>query len=198
MNLATIIKKLKKQDQHAFKELVFTYTGKLMVVAKIYTANTEDAKDALQDAFVKIFQNIHIYDEARAGAFLAWMRKIVMNEALKKYRLKSYKMESLSLDQTPEPSIDPISFDNFEKEELLEAIHSLPLRYKQVTCLFALEGYSHKEIAELLNIEPSSSRAAYSRAKNILRQKMNPVTSAEKTNKTTISNFITSNIKQCI
>lgn len=174
MNIATTIEKLKKGDQNAFKELVYTYTGKLMVVAKIYTRNYEDAKDVLQDGFILIFQNVKSFKYLEEAAFLAWMRKIVMNEALKKYRRKQYKMEAYNLEFVEEPSIEPTLFDNFEKEELIREIHSLPLRYKQVVCLFAIEGYSHKEIGALLDIESSSSRAAYSRAKTMLQKKMNP------------------------
>ena len=168
MKLATTIKMLKKGDQAAFRELVFTYTGKLMVVAKIYTENIQDAQDSLQDGFIKIFQNISKFDSNQASSFLPWMRKIVMNEALSRYRKKSYKMEGFSLDIAREPSVDPICFKNFEKEDLLKAIQNLPLRSKQVVCLFALEGYSHKEISVMLNIESSTSRALYSRAKVML------------------------------
>ncbi|MEM9546250.1 MAG: sigma-70 family RNA polymerase sigma factor [Bacteroidota bacterium] len=176
MEITTIIKKLKTGDQDAFRELVFRYTGRLMSVAKIYTRNYEDAKDALQDGFLIIYQNIGSFNYEEETSFLAWMRKIVMNASLKKYRKKQFQMETYTLEFVEEPSIEPESFDKFDKEDLILEIHSLPLRYKQVVCLFAIEGYSHQEIGEMLGIESSSSRSTYSRAKVLLQKKLNPRT----------------------
>ena len=175
MNLATVIQKLKKGDHDAFKELVYKHTPKLMTVARIYTRNAEDAKDVLQDAFISIYQHIDQFKGNEEVALLAWMKKIVMNAGLAKYKKMSYTKENFSLDNVLEKSVEPLALANFDADELMKAIYNLPLKYKQVLGLFAIEGYSHKEIAEMLNIQTSTSRSTYSRAKVMLQNSIKPI-----------------------
>lgn len=174
MNLATVIAKLKKGNHDTFKELVYTYTPKLMTVARIYTRNAEDAKDVLQDAFISIYQHIGQFQGNEEKALLAWMKKIVMNAGLAKYKKMSYTKEGYSLDNVLEKSVEPLALANFDAEELMKAIYSLPLKYKRVIGLYAIEGYSHKEIANILNIQTSTSRSTYSRAKALLQKSIRP------------------------
>ena len=169
MNLAAVIIQLKQGDHQAFKKLVYDYSGKLMTVARLYTINSEDAKDVLQDAFILIYQNIGKFKGIEEKALLAWMKKIVMNAALGKYKRMRYKRESNTLDIVPEQNIDPDVYQSFEREDLMKMIYKLPVRYKQVVGLYAIEGYSHREIGEMLGIDASTSRSAYSRAKKILK-----------------------------
>lgn len=170
MDIATIIAKIKEGDHAAFKQLVYLYTGKLMVVAKIYTRNEEDAKDVLQDSFILIYQNIDQFKDGHPKAFLAWMKKIVLNSALSKYKRKRYELERYNLDEQDEKGVAPLVIQNLENQDLLSAIYQLPLKYKQVIGMYAIEGYSHKEIADLLGIADSSSRSMYTRAKQLLKK----------------------------
>ncbi len=174
LNLATVIANLKKGNHDTFRELVYTHTSKLMTVARIYTRNTEDAKDVLQDAFISIYQHIDQFKGNEEKALLAWMKKIVMNAGLAKYKKMSYTKEAYSLDHVLEKSVEPLVLANFDAEELMDAIYNLPLKYKQVLGLYAIEGYSHKEIADILNIETSTSRSTYSRAKVMLQKSIQP------------------------
>ncbi len=174
MNLATVIVKLKNGNQDAFKELVYTHTPKLMTVARIYTRNAEDAKDVLQDAFISIYQHIDQFQGNEEKALLAWMKRIVINAGLAKYKKMSYTMEGYSLDNVLEKSVEPVALANFDTEELMKTIYSLPLKYKRVIGLYAIEGYSHKEIADMLNIQTSTSRSTYSRAKVLLQKSIRP------------------------
>lgn len=174
MNLATVIAKLKQGNHDTFRELVYTHTPKLMTVARIYTRNAEDAKDVLQDAFISIFQKIEQFEGDSESSLLAWMKKIVMNAGLAKYKKMSYTKEIFSLDNVLEKSVEPLVLSNFDAEELMKSIYALPLKYKQVIGLYAIEGYSHKEIAEMLNIKPSTSRSTYSRAKVLLQKSIKP------------------------
>lgn len=174
MNLATVISQLKQGNHKTFKELVYKHTPKLMTVARIYTRNSEDAKDVLQDSFISIYQHINQFNGSEEKALLAWMKKIVMNAGLAKYKKMSYTKEAFSLDNVIEKSVEPVVLANFDAEELMNSIYSLPLKYKQVLALYAIEGYSHKEVAELLNIEVSTSRSIYSRAKVMLQKSIKP------------------------
>jgi len=174
LNLATVIRKLKKGNHNSFKELVYTHTPKLMTVARIYTLNSEDAKDVLQDAFISIYQHVAKFKGEDEKAFVGWMKKIVRNAAISKYRKMSYKKEDYCLEQISESSVEPIVLANFDKQELMDAIFSLPLKYKQIIGLYAIEGYSHKEIANILNIKEGTSRSTFSRAKVMLLKSINP------------------------
>ena len=174
MNLATVIAKLKNDNHDTFRELVYTYTPKLMTVARIYTRNAEDAKDVLQDAFISIYQHIDQFHGTEEKALLAWMKKIVMNAGLAKYKKMSYTKEGYSLENVLEKTVEPLALANFDAEELIKVIYSLPLKYKRVIGLYAIEGYSHKEIANMLNIQTSTSRSTYSRAKALLQKSIRP------------------------
>jgi len=96
------------------------------------------------------------------------------NAGLAKYKKMSYTKEIFSLDNVLEKSVEPLVLSNFDAEELMKSIYALPLKYKQVIGLYAIEGYSHKEIAEMLNIKPSTSRSTYSRAKVLLQKSIKP------------------------
>ena len=170
MNLATVISNLKKGNHESFRELVYTYTPRLMTVARIYTRNSEDAKDVLQDAFISIYQHIDQFNGNEEKALLAWMKKIVRNAGLAKYKKMSYTKEAYSLDGVLEKSVEPIVLANFETEELMKAIFRLPLKYKQVLGLYAIDGYSHKEIAEKLGISIGTSKSNLAKAKMRLRK----------------------------
>ncbi len=174
LNLATVIAKLKKGNHDTFRELVYTHTPKLMTVARIYTRNNEDAKDILQDAFISIYQHIDQFKGSEEKALIGWMKKIVRNAGLAKYKKMSYTKEAHSLDNVLEKSVEPLVLANFDAEELMKAIYKLPLKYKQVLGLYAIDGYSHKEIAEMLNIQTSTSRSTYSRAKVLLQKSIIP------------------------
>ena len=174
MNIAIVIKKLKKGDHGTFKDVVYHYSGILMTVAKIYTHNMADAEDVLQDAFIAVYRNIHQFTGHEEKAFVAWMKKIVANAALTKYKKKYYKNEKYTLDNIAPQIQEPIVLKQYEHEELMNAIYDLPLKYRRIVGLYAINGYSHNEIAELLSIKPSSSRSIYSRATTMLYKVLSP------------------------
>ncbi|MEM9545665.1 MAG: RNA polymerase sigma factor [Bacteroidota bacterium] len=173
-NIATVLRYLQKGDQDTFKEVVYHYSGILMTVAKIYTRNKEDAEDVLQDAFISIYRNAQNFTGSEEKAFIAWMKKIVTNVALSKYRKMHYSKETYTLDTISPQFEEPLVLKQYEYEELMNAIYNLPLKYKRVVGLFALNGYSHKEIAEMLDIKPNTSRSLYSRATTMLYKALSP------------------------
>lgn len=175
MNIAAVLKSLQSGNKDTFKDVVYCYSGTLMTVAKIYTRNKADAEDVLQDAFIAIYRNIQSFNGKEEKAFLGWMKKIVTNEALSKYRKMRYTNEKYVLENIAPQSEEPTVLKQYEYEELMAAIYNLPLKYKQVVGLYAIDGYSHKEIAELLNIQPGSSRSIYSRATSMLYQVLSPL-----------------------
>lgn len=174
MNLAIVIEKLKKGDHQTFKDVVYRYSGILMTVAKIYTRNRADAEDVLQDSFISVYRSIHQFVGNEEKAFVGWMKKIVTNTAIAKYKKKHYSNEKYTLEAIAPQSQSPLVLKQYEYEELMNAIYELPLKYRRVVGLYAISGYSHKEIAELLHIKSSSSRSIYSRATSMLYKKLSP------------------------
>jgi len=132
-----------------------------------YAKDTDQAYDFLQEGFIKVFTQIHTFQNK--GSFEGWIRRIMVHTSIN--FLKKYKKFTESLDLTSaenlevkEESIASI----MQSKQVVECIRQLPIGYKTVLNLFAIEGYSHREISILLDIEESTSRSQYTRAKNML------------------------------
>src|SRR5206468_11934697 len=151
----------------AQKELYQKYSPKMLVVCYRYAHNREDAEDMLQEGFIKVFSQIHTFESR--GALEGWIRRIIVHTCIN--NLKKNKRFNESVDiiyansvQIREESIPSI----IQAKEVVECIRMLPIGYKTVLNLYAIEGFSHKEIAIMLDIEESTSRSQYTRAKAML------------------------------
>lgn len=173
LNTDEIIEGCKQGKQLAQSELFRLYAPKLLGVCYRYAGSRETAEDLLQDTFVKIFKNIQSY--RGDGSFEGWMRMIAVNTCLSWIRKNknlareielSHKHEKF-LDEPEEQEAYPISTD-----ELMKHISTLPDGYRVVLNLFAIEGFSHKQIGEQLGISESTSRSQYARAKSVLTKKI--------------------------
>ena len=170
-DLATVIEGMKRKDHKAFQIMVNHYSARLMTVAKIYAKNTYDAEDILQDAFITVFMKISRFQLVEEKMFYAWTKRIVVNTALAKYRRKYFTHEkflALPMDVVGASEIDK----QHESDAILSYIYDLPLKYREVIGLYALEGFSHKEIADKLKIKESTSRSIYSRGTTKLKKMM--------------------------
>lgn len=168
MSLDQLIEKCKKNDTKAQGELYKLFSSKLFSICLKYSRNTVEAEDNLQDAFVTIFKKISQYKNK--GAFEGWIKRITINTALVRYRSKgvfNIVNENEIEDQAVEIEDEDISIDY-----LLHIIQELPDRYRLVFNLYVLDGYSHKEIANLLHITTGTSKSNLSRARHILKHKI--------------------------
>jgi len=161
------------EDRGSQEELFRRYAGKMLAVCIRYTRHRMEAEDVLQDAFIKVFDNLEKYEFK--GSFEGWIRRIVVNTALKKQTRKSYKNELYGVDYVPEGSQHPRAIASLNADYLLELIQELPMGYKTVFNLYAIEGYSHKEIAEALGIGESTSRSQLAKARAILQTRIAPL-----------------------
>lgn len=168
MPLNQLIQRCKKQDIKAQEQLYRLYSRTLFAVSLKYSANRQQAEDNLQDAFMMIFKKIGQYKDS--GSFEGWLKRIVINTALQKYR-KQAVFEIIREDQIREPEIE-IDEDAVSVDYLLSLIHQLPQRYRQVFNLYVLDGFSHREVAQMLNISLGTSKSNLSRARIILRNKL--------------------------
>jgi RNA polymerase sigma-70 factor (ECF subfamily) len=159
------------QNNAAMQKMLYDkYAAKLFGIALRYAHSQEDAKDILQDGFVKVYKNLSKYKGT--GSFEGWMRRIMVNTAIEHYRKKNHTYE---IQESHEESItdrDLTALDKLAAEEILNMIKALPNGYKTVFNLFAIEGFSHKEIADMLNISEGTSKSQYARAKALLQEKI--------------------------
>ncbi len=156
-----------QNDGVAQRELYSKYSPKMLSVCYRFAHNREDAEDMLQEGFIKVFSQIHTFQNK--GAFEGWVRRIIVHTCIN--HLKKNKKFNESVDiihatgiQIREDSVPSI----VQAKQIVECIRILPLGYRTVLNLYAIEGYSHKEIAEMLDVEESTSRSQYTRAKQML------------------------------
>jgi RNA polymerase sigma-70 factor (ECF subfamily) len=145
-----------------------------------YSGNDEEARDVLQEGFIKIYENLVHYKYE--GSFDGWVRRIMVNTALEKYRSKHNLYRVDDIDQIPEPNAEPDNEDyaGLEARDLMEIIRELPPRYRIVFNLFAIEGYSHKEISDMMSISEGTSKSNLSRARVILQRRVGSYTGLKK------------------
>ena len=156
-----------REDRATQRALFNRYAGKMMTVCLRYARHRMEAEDLLQDAFIKVFDNIHSFEGK--GSFEGWIRRIVVNTALKNVSRHSFQKEGIGLEGISESSEDPSVFSQLSEQELLKLISSLPKGYRICFNLYVIEGFSHREIGEMLHIEESTSRSQLVKARNMLQ-----------------------------
>lgn len=167
-----LIEGCKKGKREAQKKLYDTYSRRMMGVCLRYVNDRETARDLLQDGFVKIFTGMDSY--SGIGSFEGWMRKIFVNCALEYLRKTDVLREAAELENVPElVQPDSSALSDMSAMELMQLVDGLPTGFRTVFNLFAIEGYSHKEISDMLNITESTSRSQFTRAKQMLQRKIN-------------------------
>ncbi len=170
MHINDVIQGCLAGESTSQKELFERLSGKMMAVCLRYSRDKAEAEDLLQESFIKIFTNLASYKND--GPIEMWVRRIVINTSIKRYHKLSYKNESPSSDEMPEKEQSISAYDEIVYEELLKMVEELPDGYRIVFNLYAIEGYSHKEIADLLNIKEATSRSQLVKARMVLQQKI--------------------------
>ena len=167
MTEEAILKGCLNNEATAQRELYNRYSSKMLAVCYRYAHNREDAEDMLQEGFIKVFLQMHTFENR--GAFEGWVRRIIVHTCIN--ILKKNKKFNESVDiihatgvQVREDSVPAI----IQAKQVVECIRMLPIGYRTVLNLYAVEGYSHREIANLLDIEESTSRSQFTRAKAML------------------------------
>ena len=172
-NLEEIIKGCVAGKEEAQSALYKKFSAKMYAVCLRYSGNEEDAKDILQEGFIKVFQKIKQYKGT--GSFEGWIRRIIVNTALLKYRDKHFLHTIADDEKSVAHEYGENILDSLSVQDLLSMVKELSPQYRTVFNLFAIEGYSHKEISELLNISEGTSKSNLARARGILQQKIKKV-----------------------
>lgn len=169
-----LLKACMHNDCRAQRELYNRYVQRMMSIAIRYVGDPDVAKDVVQEAFIKIFTSLGQF--SAKGSFDGWLRRIVVNSALEYIRANNIFFESIDSSEVVHiPAVDESALEHIAAEDLLRIIASLPTGYRTVFNMYAVEGYSHKEIAMQLGINESSSRSQYLRAKALIQKKLSEI-----------------------
>jgi len=168
LSLEKLILDCQKNNIMAQEQLYKLFASKLFTVCLKYSRNRDDAQDNLQDGFILIFQKIGQYQFK--GSFEGWAKRVMVNNVLQKYRSESV-LELVNENISDDTELD-LDDDSISMDYLVKIIQELPDRYRLVFNLYVMDGYSHKEIAEMLNITDGTSKSNLARARMILKEKI--------------------------
>ena len=166
-----IIKGCCQKEPVAQRLLYEMFSTRMFGVCLRYTGSREDAQDVLHEGFLKIYEKIEQFEFR--GSFEGWIRRIMVNTALEKFRNQNKLVLSQETIEEFEKSENTDMTDNITVKELLGMIKELSPQYRVVFNLYAIEGYSHKEISKMLGITEGTSKSNLSRARSILQEKVN-------------------------
>ncbi len=165
-----LVKKCLEKDPLAQKHLFDSFSRKMMGVCLRYTKDAEEAQDVLQIGFVKVFEKLHLFNNE--GSLEGWIRKVLVNCALDQIRKNKKFDDNVDLSKVDfqMASENENVLEHLSANDLLKIIQEMPTGFRTVFNLYAIEGYSHQEIADQLNISINTSKSQYSRARVYLQK----------------------------
>ena len=171
MDDTTLVIECVKGNVRAQQKLFDKFARKMLGVCLRYSKNTEQAEDVLQDGFVKVYSKLK--DFKMEGSLEGWIRRIMVNTALDQIRKNGKLLGDTNIDDVGyKIENNAFVFEGLVAEDLMKLIQSMPTGYKVVFNMFAIEGYTHFEIAKTLGISENTSKSQYSRARAYLREKL--------------------------
>ena len=169
MTEEAILKGCLNNEAAAQRELYNRYSPKMLAVCYRFAHNREDAEDMLQEGFIKIFSQMHTF--GNRGAFEGWIRRIIVHTCINILKKNKKFNESVDIIHATGAMVREESVPSIvQAKQIVECIRMLPIGYRTVLNLYAIEGYSHREIGMMLDIEESTSRSQYTRAKAMLEE----------------------------
>jgi RNA polymerase sigma factor (sigma-70 family) len=166
-----IIKACLKNDRKAQELLYHSYSGKFLAICIRYVKDRELAEDVLMEGFMKIFEKLSQFESK--GSFEGWMKRIIVTQSLLTLRnSRNLNMEVVQVETHLDVQENSYELNHLEAADLMALIKELPTGYRTVFNLYAVEGYSHSEIGDLLGITESTSKSQLNRARNVLKQKI--------------------------
>lgn len=153
------------------EELYRRFSPKMYAVCLRYAGNSDDARDLLQEGFIKVYKNLHRF--RAEGSFEGWMRRVFVNTSIEYFRKKSIQLSSVSdKEENTIEDADISAIDALAEKDIINIIQELSPGYRAVFNLYVVEGYSHKEISEMLGISEGTSKSQLARAKSVLQKKI--------------------------
>ena len=170
LTVDSLLEGCRKNDRKTQELLYRSLASKMLAVCVRYAKDPSEAEDILQTGFVKVFQKI---SEFRGdGSFEGWIRRIMVNTAIEVYRKNHRNLKMVEIDQVYDQPQSMFNMTGLETKDLLKLIRELPAGYRIIFNMYAIEGYSHREIGEQLHISEGASKSQLSRARALLREKI--------------------------
>jgi len=170
LDLKILIRNAAKNESLAQKALFERFYGFILSITLRYMTNRSEAEEMLNDTFLKVFNHLQFYDEQYD--FKAWIRKIAVNTCIDRLRKIKKKIEVVELDLNVHAQIAELFFELDQNKPILPVLQELPTQYRAVFNLYVFEEYKHREIADILGISIGTSKSNYSRAKMIVKKKL--------------------------
>jgi len=170
LNEEQLVNKCLEKDTLAQKQLFEVYSRRMMGLCLRYSKDKDEAQDILQMGFIKVFEKLYMYNHK--GSLEGWIRKIIVNTALDNIRKNKKFMNNVEIEKVDYQlnNYDENAIDVLSAQDLLKVIQSMPTGFKTVFNMYVIEGYSHKEIADELNISVNTSKSQFSRARAYLQK----------------------------
>ncbi len=175
LKLQELYERCKKNEPKAQRELYDLFKAKLMGLCRRYTRNREEAEDVLQESFIKIFTRFQQVSSAEKVE--SWLKSVAVRTAIDHYNRNKREKDILEPNDASMLNVEALSIDHVSDEYLVTLINLLPDKCRMVFNLFEVEGYSHTEIATMMNITESTSRSQLHYAKTLLKEKLRGVNS---------------------
>ena len=175
--LEILIEGCRKGKPKSQEALYKRFAAAMYGICLQYASGDEDAQDIMQEGFVKVFRKLD--QVKKTAAFPGWIRRVMINTALEKYRSQVHLQRIDDVREEADEAMDDGIFENLTCQELLVLIQTLSPQYRMVFNLYAIEGFSHREIGEELGISVGTSKSNLSRARAILQQKIKSIYGVE-------------------
>ncbi len=157
-------------ERRCQETLYSRYARRMYAVCLRYARHELEAQDLMQEGFIRVFEKLP--DFRQEGSFEGWIRRIMVHTSINQYRRKAFQQERFGLERMPEGEVAPDAVGRLGEEELMAMVASLPDGYRMVFNLYAIEGYDHAEIADLLGCGESTSRSQLAKARRLLQMKI--------------------------
>ena len=159
-----------REERKCQEALYARYSRRMYAVCLRYARHQLEAQDLLQEGFIKVFDKLNSF--RMEGSLEGWIRRIMVTTSISHYRKKAFQLERFGYEKMPDDEVAPLALDALGQEELTTLIADLPDGYRIVFNLFAVEGYDHSEIAEMLGCGESTSRSQLAKARRVLQQRL--------------------------
>jgi RNA polymerase sigma factor (sigma-70 family) len=159
-----------RKDTRCQRALFERYAGTMLSVCRRYASDQKEAEDMLQETFIRVFSYVDQFKFQ--GSLEGWIKRITVNASLRVLQNKKVRFSEIKEDHHEYPTVDAFALSSLGAAELLKLISHLPDGYRTVFNLYAIEGYTHEEIADLLHIKPASSRSQLSKARSLLKEQI--------------------------
>lgn len=163
-----LLENLRNGNRKSQKQLYDHFSPRMYALCMRYANSQQEAQDLMQEGFIKVFQHLHQY--RGDGNFEGWMRRIFINTAIEFYRKRSYWKQIDENEANTKEVRDPTGYDRLTLQDMMKMVQSLSDGYRTVFNLYVVEGFSHREISEMLHISEGTSKSQLSRAKAILQK----------------------------